>query len=323
MNMLKILSAAIKECSPSYHEFKSMYKKNSLKIYGFVEGKTDPSFYRTYVNTLLPSGWEIELMPTGTKKNVVDMFNAFEWDIYPKNRVLFFIDRDLSSFVPEEIPISENLYITDMYSIENYVVNPKVLRTIIDDFSNFDSLPIEKKEELCELFSKQLKKFQLLMTDVMTWIIVWKRHGRIPPNHKGVCLNNINLKKMVMVSADNCCYKPEFKRSYDRTHIMHKWCNISYSPADKKVLKSTRKEFISSQGNTRFVRGKFLLWFMIQYLNSMYVVNETDGTVMKPKYSVTWGKSNLIAVIGSQVPLPDSLRQFINNTCVRFASGQN
>lgn len=322
MNMIKTLSKAIDECPTAYHEFIGKYRRIDKKIYGFVEGKTDPSFYRTYVNTLLPSGWEIDFTLARTKKNVIDVYNSIDWENFPKARVLFFVDRDLSMFISEEIPISENIYITDMYSVENYVVSSKVLRIILDDFSDLGSLPNDIKDEICRSFSEQLRKFQLLMTDVMVWIIVWRRHGQKTKNYEGVCLNNIKLNKLIQVSADNCCYNPKFNSSLALCHIIHNWCKIHYIPDKEKVFKSVRREFRSNQGEQKFIRGKFLIWFMIKYLNSIFVSNETDGTVRKPKYSVTWGHPNLLSIIGNQLPIPESLRRFINNTCVRYAIRQ-
>jgi hypothetical protein len=86
------------------HEFKIRFKKNSNTIYGFVEGKDDPSFYRGFIDNNIPDNWHVELWCAGGKDNVLDIYSNFDWRSFHKRQILFFIDRDLSEFTKESIP---------------------------------------------------------------------------------------------------------------------------------------------------------------------------------------------------------------------------
>lgn len=48
MTMLQIHAAALSGPAPTYHVFLGRYRKAAKCVYGFVEGKDDPSFYRGY-----------------------------------------------------------------------------------------------------------------------------------------------------------------------------------------------------------------------------------------------------------------------------------
>ncbi|WP_421659383.1 DUF4435 domain-containing protein [Leptothermofonsia sp. ETS-13] len=92
-----------------------------LNVYGFVEGKDDPVFYRHLIERLFPEGWSVKLIPTGNKQNVLRSFHNINWTNFSKERVCFFIDRDLQDFVTPPLQLENNIYVTDGYSIENSI----------------------------------------------------------------------------------------------------------------------------------------------------------------------------------------------------------
>jgi hypothetical protein len=108
-DMLKVLSEAINDVNEGYHEFLLMYKKDAQCVYGFVEGKDDPSFYECLIEHQLPEEWSITLIPSGNKKNVLDSFQRFNWNIFSKKRICFFIDRDLQDFLNSSQPLGTNI----------------------------------------------------------------------------------------------------------------------------------------------------------------------------------------------------------------------
>lgn len=120
-SMLEVHDRALEEVDKAYHQFLLIYRKNARRVYGFVEGKEDPVFYRQLIENQLPEGWSIKLIPTGNKKKVLHSFQSINWDNFSKKRVCFFIDRDLDDFLGSSQQVETNIYITDGYSIENSV----------------------------------------------------------------------------------------------------------------------------------------------------------------------------------------------------------
>ena len=119
MTMLQVHADALNSISAAYHEFLLRYKVSANIVYGILEGKEDPMFYRGLIERQLPEGWEVELVPAGCKDNVLRAVDAFDWTRFSPKRICFFVDRDLSDFISEVAVSRENVYVTDNYSIEN------------------------------------------------------------------------------------------------------------------------------------------------------------------------------------------------------------
>lgn len=101
MTMLDVHRDALESVSATYHEFLLRYKAHANVVYGVVEGKEDPMFYRGLIERTLPEDWQVELIPAGRKKNVLKSMAAFDWLRFSPKRICFFVDRDLSEFIPE------------------------------------------------------------------------------------------------------------------------------------------------------------------------------------------------------------------------------
>lgn len=187
MTMLQVHKDAINSKNTVYHEILlSYYNKNKTNIvYGIVEGKEDPMFYRGIVEQQLPKGWELELVLAGCKDNVLRAVNAFDWTRFSPKRICFFVDRDLSDFMLDGTVCSENVYVTDNYSIENDAVNIGVLKRLLTEVFNISGLIPEESQAIEQRFSSALSVFQEFMIPIMAQIILWRRDGKQP------CLNNI------------------------------------------------------------------------------------------------------------------------------------
>jgi hypothetical protein len=92
-SMLEVHNQALEDVDESYHDFLLIYRKYARCVYGFVEGKDDPVFYRCSIENQLPEGWSIKLMPTGSKQKVLRSFQSFNWIDFSKKRVCFFIGK--------------------------------------------------------------------------------------------------------------------------------------------------------------------------------------------------------------------------------------
>src|SRR5580698_4141808 len=122
MEMLDIHAAALASGNVPYHEFLLCYRAGERFVYGIVEGREDPCFYRGIIENMLPEGWEVRLIRAGSKKKALKVFESMDWSRFPRKRVCFFVDRDLSEFVGGETHVGDNLYVTDKYSIDSEVV---------------------------------------------------------------------------------------------------------------------------------------------------------------------------------------------------------
>ncbi len=106
--MIEIHADALATGVVVYHEFMLLYKKTAQIVYGLVEGKEDPMFYRGLIEKYLPSGWEVDLIKSGNKDGVLKTINAFDWHRYERKRIGFFVDRDLADFLGENITVNDD-----------------------------------------------------------------------------------------------------------------------------------------------------------------------------------------------------------------------
>lgn len=111
MTMLSIHAQALNSNIACYHEFLLRYSQKAKVVYGFVEGKDDPCFYRGFIDMLLPEDWTVELWPAGNKDAVYRIHADFDWVRFSKKRICFFVDRDLSDLIPELLTQDTNIYI--------------------------------------------------------------------------------------------------------------------------------------------------------------------------------------------------------------------
>lgn len=312
MTMLEIHQTAIQEITPVFHEFIARYSKRKKTVYGFVEGKDDPSFYRGFIEQNIPQDWSVEIWMAGNKDKVIQLNSDFDWERFPKNRVAFFIDRDLSCFLGEELPYEENVYITDQYSIENDVVNRSTCDRIITEICNLTGLCPDERDGLLELFEEQKNVFLDSIAPVMSWIIYWKRSGEKP------CLNDICMKHLFSVHAGKLQHNPNPKGNESFCDYIHSQCNIRY---DSNVdISAVEDEFRESDRFKYFGRGKYMLWFLVEFALSVHRdIAELKLSVSKsPKMNISLSQSNGVLLIAPRARIPNSLKSFLERTYCNY-----
>lgn len=308
MAMLAIHAAALSSNISSYHEFLARYSKTAKVVYGFVEGKDDPCFYRGFVELLIPTSWRVELWPAGNKDRVYAIHNDIDWRRFPKSRVCFFVDRDLSDLIPEALPQDNNIYVTSGYSIENDVVDKTTCHRTLTELCGFANANHGDLEAVCELFERELESFLQSMVPIMAWILLWRRAG-MRPN-----LNNIQLRDIFALENGRLRSKPTPKGKANVTVYLHEKCNVVYTPGGE--IASMLAEFSRKKIYRNFTRGKYVLWFLVEFCNAAHrdATALFNGMSKPPKMQVNLSCFNGIAVIGARARIPASLRTFIQST---------
>ena len=203
MSMLTVHAAALSSKIASYHEFLARFSKTKNVVYGFVEGKEDPCFYRGFIDYFLLDDWEVELWPAGNRDQVLRIHKLIDWRRFPKNRVCFFVDRDLSDLIPQKLPSDRNIYVTDKYSIENSIVNRGTCRRILTEVFGFSEVSYEEMDRVCDQFETELGSFFMAMIPTMAHVLSWRKRMA------NANLNNIKMSKLLTVDKG----APAFERS--------------------------------------------------------------------------------------------------------------
>lgn len=314
MGMKEVLQDAQKEVNDLGHVFKTKFKGNAKIIYLIVEGKDDITYYKHCFENFIPEDWEIVAIPAsctnhteGCKKKLINFYNNLDWKVFNKEQIVILIDRDLSGIIDESImPESENIYITDGYSIENSIVNDKTFYRTLTELCCFEEFDDISKKNLLNSFNTQLNKFCKEMIIIMSWIVCWQKNNLNPK------LQNIKIKNLYRISFNNI----ELKHG-NVSEFIHEQCKISY---DKSIFEDELKCLISKNPN-KYIRGKYLLEFFKIYCK---IITEEYKNITNIQFS-RLGKAVKLdfSDIAHVSKCPKSLKKFIDNTVLVFIQKQS
>ena len=311
--MLEMHAAALSSKVASYHEFLARFSKSKKVVYGFVEGKEDPCFYRGFIEYILPYDWEAELWPAGNRDQVLSTHKDIDWRRFPKKQVCFFVDRDLSDLIPQKIPSDKNIYVTDKYSIENSIVNRGTCQRILTEIFGFSDVSHEEMDQVCDQFERELEAFLVAMIPTMAWILFWRRTAA------KANLNNIKMPKLMSVRNGTVVVDKTKDAESKRKQYVHKSVGIPY---DSKVdVSAEEAEFSKASVYRSFVRGKFVLWFLVEFCKSIHsdAVLFFPECTNPPKMHVSISWKNAVRIIGNRARIPQSLRIFLKETFCAYA----
>ncbi|KAA6314669.1 hypothetical protein EZS27_034750 [termite gut metagenome] len=313
--MIDIHKQALDSSQIVLHEFKSRYNRNSNIIYGFVEGKEDPCFYRGFIENNIPSSWKVEIWPSGSKSNVYLIYSKLDWKYFNRNQVLFFVDRDLSDFVNEEKYIkAKNIYITDNYSIENDIVTKNTCDRILREICGFHELKYDESDAILNLFESQLDIFQTTLIPIMSSIIHWRK------NNIKASLNNIQMKHIFTIKEGVISVENHHK---DNIIYAHERCNIT--SINESAINIISDAFNRNNNHKKFTRGKYLLWFLIEFCISIhrdYTSIKAISITTQPKMTVNLSQSNGIVQIAPRCKIPSSLKQFLEHKISKYIKSE-
>lgn len=315
MTMIELHAAALNSKLASYHEFLSRYSTSAKVVYGFVEGKTDPCFYRGFIENRIPEEWDVELWPAGNKEQVYRIHSYIDWDRIPKARVCFFVDRDLSDLIPESFVADLNIYVTDNYSIENDLVKRGTCRRVLTEVCGLAEVNHNGLDAACDLFEMELEKFAVALIPIMAWILFWRRSGT-PAN-----LGDIAMKDLFTITNGILNVNARPKGKANAIIYIHEQCKVAYNASAN--VADIEAEFRRHNVYRRFTRGKYLFWFLVEFCCS---VRGGDRSLFKsstalPRMNVTFSASNGVTIIGHRSRLPKSLNAFLGETyCAHIQS---
>lgn len=326
MSMLDILEKAVEEGSFIYHEFLIYYKSNAKTVYGIVEGKDDPIFYKGLIESNLPENWDVKLIFADGRRNALLAFSDFDWERFSSKRICFFVDRDLTDFIEQDFieqktVENHNVYTTDNYSIENDVVKFSTFQRVLEEVLNINDLKPDEINNLELLFNSQLSFFQDKMLPIMAQIILWRRKQQellLKGNKLRILLNKINLDSLFGFKNGNIYLKDNFENESLMLEKIAEFVEYKSSSADE--LEDAKKEFLNKQGEKNLIRGKYILWFFVKFIveTHKYISITIPRFIKSPKYSVTFSESNAMIYISTRIRCPYTLQKFIEHNYILY-----
>ncbi len=242
------------------------YKNNQKTVHCFYEGK-DNVFYRGFINNVFYD-YKYYFYSGSGKESVMKSYkniknNLQNWNNYNKNRILFFIDKDVDDFIGKSVIKDENIFETKYYSIENYLVNEDVFERILTEtFELVDDIKINTYKSL---FKENLEKFHKNTIYISSWIIYNRKENYSSP------LKKVKMNDLFLFEYANNIIELKLKSDYIAQEKIHEYLKEKTKMSDEICLNSSDINSIKDGLNSEpklYTRGKFELWFFIEFYNT-------------------------------------------------------
>lgn len=305
MSMLNIHDEALAKADSGYHEFLLAYSAGERTVYLIVEGRDDPSFYRTHAGHFCPEGWTVRLIPAGNKEKVLRLLTNFDWSRHQNDKLGFIVDRDLSEFGGTTVPVHPALYVTDGYSVENSVVNRDTFMATVEDVLNVQGFTADERRALCAVFDGSVGVFQEGMAVIMAQIVAWREAGMRP------VLQNLDPLDFFLVVDGVVSLRSEFVSPESRA--AHAASTLGLASSPMIGLQRTEERFRAVQGPTRLTRGKYLMRLFVTLCNQVHEAAPRFCARLagKPPARAGLGATNAMALVGPRARCPASLQTFL------------
>ena len=282
-------------------KLKQEYSKNDNKVYFVVEGKDDVAFY-TCISKRYQRLSRAVILPANCRKNVISTFDKLDWNYFSKDRVLFFVDRDLSDITKERTPDAPNIYVTDNYSIENSIFNVELFLTALENLFGVSELNSDDIQKLSLLYTAAQNAFMMCFMPVMCWILCWRI------NNTKCNLKNINDDGLYWLHAGVFEIKDEYRDQAKMCDLIHKSCGVTVMTQDVDCYKQIIEE---NGGIQKCIRGKFLKNYFVKFINSIYADKSTVLPGKNAKAVVSLGSGNAVQLLSGYADTPKTLDSFL------------
>lgn len=293
----------------AFQEFCSEYKKfNPMVCYAFVEGAQDRPYYQTVVKHKIPSDCEVMWYCSGGKGSVRTIYERLRNRKYPKERIVYFMDRDLSLVLDDPDLLEDNyVYITNGYSIENDILNAEAFLYAVEYLSGFSALPLEGRQFVCNSYEVQKRRFEDMMIPLMANIIVWTRDG------VKVSYGNLNIKGIISVKNEQIQFHGDVQDA-----IKLQCEQLKMKIPDSATVESVIRE-ISDKGLSGLIlRGKYLVEFFCIFSTWLCEYLVTKFPTSRRGKQIPFSKDNLMQVLGPACGSSDSLNDFLSKTLLAY-----
>lgn len=298
MTLIDSLRAARDSASTLKLRLMVDYRPNGQTIHAFFEGREDESFYVNYIDAAIPAGWRPFYYRCGSKLKVCDAWRAFA--ALDQRRLLFFVDKDHDDIVGVSDPAeaAPNVFVTEWYSIENYLVEDALVRRYVRDILHLD-LGRPEEDAVISWFSEQRDWFYRQSLTISAWIVAARMENTV------VHVANVDMEKLFTIDDAGAIRKV----SVNRAEYLRHQCGVTTSPVASKLL-SVARDLRGKHAKTH-IRGKFDVWFLVAFLRRLPMLLEPIYGPVVHRIRTPLSCSNALEVLGPRTQPPAALQEFL------------
>jgi hypothetical protein len=312
-SMLEIHSQALQSVDDAYHTFLLIYQQEEQCVYGFVEGKDDPCFYHSLIQQELPEKWSVKLIPSGSRDKVIRAHQSFNWNNYSRTRICFFVDRDMHDFLCKPMVAESNVYVTDGYSIENFILEWRVLNSFLYSVYEINLLHPDDESKIKQIVQVNEEIFFEAMLPLMGQIMLWRQSGA------KANLNNLKLDAFFSFKEGT------FQVREDLILLKESSDQIGCECSDADDISAAVEKIRLHARSRMMIRGKYVLWFFVKQCEAIWesIPKLSPNFPKKPNKRLEFGLKNAMVHLGPYAYAPNTLKEFIKQNYLSFISQVN
>jgi hypothetical protein len=224
------------------------------------EGIDDKSVYHSWIARVSPE-LKYEPFPCGGKTHVLSLLEIVSRDLNDlRSGIYFFLDRDFDD--SRGVVLTENAFMTDEYSIENYLVNEDVLEELLKNEFHCHGQP-SVRWPIIGLFTKAYDSFLNVCHDLNFRIYIARR---VPIELMGHLPEKISQLASIEIESVN----PSAKSLSELVKLLRE-------PTDAESAEHS-SVFEKLDPKTRY-RGKFSIMFFYRWLSALAVDRNAEKPV--------------------------------------------
>lgn len=234
----------------------------------FFEDTDDIETYKIWIEKI-NKGIEYKPVPMKGKDKCLKVYEYFKnQPDYKKS--YFFIDHDFDGAKGYET--RHNLFITDRYSIENYLFDPEIIISYLQaEFKCYEPKNFQNLIELKQVYTCNLNCFLTLLQDLNYQIFLARSLNidvKISENKK--------IKESINIELERCNLKENSNLSNMLNENIHE---IAISTVNEDILFQYNEDF-NKLPLIKSYRGKFIHLFFVEWLSKLKEIhNSADKTI--------------------------------------------
>ena len=282
-------------------------------IHAFVEGKNDASFYTNFVlNAILNSDNMYPMYICGDKEGVYKA-HSLVMNNNPRGTTLFFVDKDLSDIFNENWLKASNIYVTDYYSVENYLVSDSMLLRIWTELLHFTPVTVDFSEFYREKFYMELERFYQFVLPITAWGIYLRQKGKRPN------LKNLRFSDYFVFTEDLTLEKSEKAKRIGNIKFIEQACGVQID-ADGQPEVDIIINNLSALSPKNYIYGKLELSFFVKFVGGLVSLMHKNITELeiggRVSMKTQMNEQNAIEILGPRVKVPRSLEKFLQQNII-------
>jgi hypothetical protein len=280
--------------------FRIDYDDRSQDVYAFFESTDDATFYRTSIAQQISRNGRLRVYLCGNKQSVWYHYQFAEQEAKLFNTV-FFVDKDLDDFTGRALPVRGRIFVTDFYSVENYLCTENALLAALEQLV-FLPNDGQRYEQIINTFSRGLDKLAEELRTIFCEVIALRRSNQV------VSFNDLGDSLSLCFSVDDLQLNPlaDWQATF-RHRCKYDCAGLSQEDLDYAA------SLLSSKSHNEWIRGKFALWYFIQFLNQLW--DSVTGILLndrkKIKKTVDLKADSIFLTMQGRHPYPRGLEEFL------------